>query len=228
MVSFDDEVVSKVNRDNSGPESGCNGMIVSPHGLVVGHWKGWLWKRVVTMRIRFLGLENSESEMKNMCSKSQAAKPPAERHTLYRATESPAGRLGLGCLSNLDFFFFEMLSNLILTRDSSETTNLVNNEATSSGSSFINIDNSSTWTTLIIDKIEKFEELLTSGKATLIDEAGNLLKKGRLWHSKFLEQWRDSYGNGDYDEDLYDDDMYEGRDLTQELQAIYDNLDVRV
>ncbi|GJZ81807.1 hypothetical protein Tco_0646801 [Tanacetum coccineum] len=24
-----------------------------------------------------------------------------------------------------------------------------------------------------------------------------------------LEQWRDSYGNGDYDEDPYDDDMYE-------------------
>ncbi|GJS89926.1 hypothetical protein Tco_0772562 [Tanacetum coccineum] len=25
-----------------------------------------------------------------------------------------------------------------------------------------------------------------------------------------LEQWRDSYGNGDYDQDPYDDDMYEG------------------
>nr|GFA96116.1 hypothetical protein [Tanacetum cinerariifolium] len=29
-----------------------------------------------------------------------------------------------------------------------------------------------------------------------------------------LEQWRDSYGNGDYDEDPYEDDMYEG------LQAV--------
>ncbi|GJS67781.1 hypothetical protein Tco_0682346 [Tanacetum coccineum] len=28
-----------------------------------------------------------------------------------------------------------------------------------------------------------------------------------------LEQLRDSYGNGDYDEDPYDDDMYEGQDL---------------
>ncbi|GKC80870.1 hypothetical protein Tco_1131644 [Tanacetum coccineum] len=76
-------------------------------------------------------------------------------------------------------------------------TNLINNRATSSGSSFMNVNNSSTDTTLIIDKIRNFEELLTSGQAILVDEIGNLLKK------------RDSYGNGDYDDDLYDDDMYE-------------------
>nr|GEV33408.1 hypothetical protein [Tanacetum cinerariifolium] len=136
------------------------------------------------------------------------------------------------------------------------TTNLVNNEATSSGSFFMNVDNSSTITTPIIDKIGKFKELLTSGKATLVDEADNPLKKvefpddydsedevasvdNDMTHSmaservgfgtqSLLKQWRDSYGNGDYDEDLYDDDMYEGQDLTQELQAICDNLDIRV
>ncbi|GJW09243.1 hypothetical protein Tco_1575070 [Tanacetum coccineum] len=43
-----------------------------------------------------------------------------------------------------------------------------------------------------------------------------------------LEQWRNSYGNGDYDDDPYDDDMYEGQDLSQDLQAICDNLDIRV
>ncbi|GJR65147.1 retrotransposon protein, putative, ty1-copia subclass [Tanacetum coccineum] len=43
-----------------------------------------------------------------------------------------------------------------------------------------------------------------------------------------LEQGRDSYGNGDYDEYPYDDDMYKGQDLPQELQAICDNLDIRV
>nr|GFB53426.1 hypothetical protein [Tanacetum cinerariifolium] len=37
------------------------------------------------------------------------------------------------------------------------TTNLVNNGATSSGSSFINVDDNSTGTTPIIDKIGKFE-----------------------------------------------------------------------
>ncbi|GKB31641.1 hypothetical protein Tco_0871042 [Tanacetum coccineum] len=43
-----------------------------------------------------------------------------------------------------------------------------------------------------------------------------------------LKQWRDSYGNADYDEDPYDDDMYEGQDLPQEIQALCDNLDIRV
>ncbi|GKE36553.1 hypothetical protein Tco_1459958, partial [Tanacetum coccineum] len=136
------------------------------------------------------------------------------------------------------------------------TTNLVNNKATSSGSSFMNVDNSSTSTTPIIDKIGKFEELLTSGQAILVDEAGNPLKKveflgdydsedevasvdNDMAHfmaservgfgtQSLLEQWRDSYGNGDYDDDPYDDDMYEGRDLSQVLQAICDNLDIRV
>nr|GEY53966.1 hypothetical protein [Tanacetum cinerariifolium] len=57
------------------------------------------------------------------------------------------------------------------------TTYLVNNGATSSGSSFMNVDNSSTNTNPIIYKIEKFKELFTSEKATLVDEAGNPLKK---------------------------------------------------
>nr|GEV31144.1 retrotransposon protein, putative, Ty1-copia subclass [Tanacetum cinerariifolium] len=39
---------------------------------------------------------------------------------------------------------------------------------------------------------------------------------------------RDSYGNGDYNEESYDDDMYEGQDLPQEIQALSDNLDIRV
>ncbi|GKD61455.1 retrotransposon protein, putative, ty1-copia subclass [Tanacetum coccineum] len=56
-------------------------------------------------------------------------------------------------------------------------TNLVNNGATSSGSSFMNVDNNITSTTPIIEKIRKFEELLTSGQAILVDEADNPLKK---------------------------------------------------
>ncbi|GJR13544.1 zinc finger, CCHC-type containing protein [Tanacetum coccineum] len=127
------------------------------------------------------------------------------------------------------------------------TTNFVNNEATSSGSSFMNVDNNSTGTTPIIHKIGKFEELITSGQAILVDKAGNLLKKvefsgyydsedgvasvdndmARSMASErvgfgtqsLLEQWRDSYSNNDYDEDPYDD-MYECQDLSRELQAI--------
>ncbi|GKD99888.1 RNA-directed DNA polymerase, eukaryota, reverse transcriptase zinc-binding domain protein [Tanacetum coccineum] len=96
----------------------------------------------------------------------------------------------------------------------------------------------------------------TSDGLSRVDEAGNPLKKveypddydsedevasvdNDMAHSmaservgfgtqSLLEQWRDSYGNGDYDDDPYDDDMYEGHDLSQELQAICDNLDIRV
>nr|GEV01186.1 hypothetical protein [Tanacetum cinerariifolium] len=43
-----------------------------------------------------------------------------------------------------------------------------------------------------------------------------------------LKQWTDFYVNGDYDEDPYDDDMYEGQDLPNKLQDICDNLYIRV
>ncbi|GJV33910.1 hypothetical protein Tco_1394310 [Tanacetum coccineum] len=43
-----------------------------------------------------------------------------------------------------------------------------------------------------------------------------------------LKQLSDSYKNGDYDEDPYDDDMYEGRDFLDKIQVICDNLDIRV
>ncbi|GJV69292.1 hypothetical protein Tco_1484801 [Tanacetum coccineum] len=110
------------------------------------------------------------------------------------------------------------------------TSNLGNKGANLSGSSFWNVKNSSTSTTPITDKIGKYENLIIDRQAILMDEVGNPLKKERVGFGtqSLLEQWRDSYGNGDYDDDLYDDDMYEGQDLTKELQTICDNLDIRV
>ncbi|GKD34912.1 hypothetical protein Tco_1250421 [Tanacetum coccineum] len=43
-----------------------------------------------------------------------------------------------------------------------------------------------------------------------------------------LEQWKESYGNGEYDYDSYDDDMYEGQDISDKIQDICDNLDIKV
>nr|GFA48663.1 hypothetical protein [Tanacetum cinerariifolium] len=113
-----------------------------------------------------------------------------------------------------------------------------------------------TSTTPIMDKIGKFEDLIIDGQATRVDEAGNPLKtveypgdhdsedevalvdndmtrslaseRTGFGTQSLLEQWTDSYGNGDYDEDLYDDDMYEGQDLSEEIQTICDKLDIRV
>nr|GEY04694.1 hypothetical protein [Tanacetum cinerariifolium] len=57
------------------------------------------------------------------------------------------------------------------------TSNLSNKWANSSGSSFWNVENSSTSTTPITDKIGKYENLIIDGQAILMDEVGNPLKK---------------------------------------------------
>ncbi|GKA58208.1 hypothetical protein Tco_0757396, partial [Tanacetum coccineum] len=46
--------------------------------------------------------------------------------------------------------------------------------------------------------------------------------------NSLLEQWRDTYENGDYDYDSYDDDMYEGHEIDDKIQPICDNLDIKV
>ncbi|GKD84736.1 hypothetical protein Tco_1355890 [Tanacetum coccineum] len=46
--------------------------------------------------------------------------------------------------------------------------------------------------------------------------------------TSLLEQWKDSYDNGDFDDDPHDDDMYEGQKILDKLQAICDNLDIKV
>ncbi|GJV12147.1 hypothetical protein Tco_1353688 [Tanacetum coccineum] len=91
-----------------------------------------------------------------------------------------------------------------------------NNEASSSRPSFWNVENSSTSTTPVMDKIGKFENLIIDGQAMLVDEDGLDLALKVCWN------------NGDYDEDPYDDDMYDGQDLSEEVQTICDKLDIRV
>ncbi|GJS60624.1 retrotransposon protein, putative, ty1-copia subclass [Tanacetum coccineum] len=75
-----------------------------------------------------------------------------------------------------------------------------------------------------------FEDLLIDGQAILVDEAGNPLKKVECLGDYDSEDEVASVDNDmarDYDEDPYDDDMHEGQDLSQEIQAICDNLDIR-
>ncbi|GJY84656.1 retrovirus-related pol polyprotein from transposon TNT 1-94 [Tanacetum coccineum] len=97
-----------------------------------------------------------------------------------------------------------------------------------------------------MDKIGKFENLIIDGQAILVDEDGNPLKKVEYPGDHDSEDevasvdndsedevalkvcWRNFYGKGDYDQDSYDDDMYEGQDLSKEIQTICDKLDIRV
>ncbi|GKA30169.1 retrotransposon protein, putative, ty1-copia subclass [Tanacetum coccineum] len=121
---------------------------------------------------------------------------------------------------------------------------------------FDNVKSCSTSTTPIVDKIRKLEKLIIDRKATLVDDEGEPVRKveysgdhnsedevpsvdndmARSMASEkvgfstnsLLEQWRDTYENDDYDYDLYDDDMYEGQEIPDKIQAICDNLDIKV
>nr|GEW67042.1 hypothetical protein [Tanacetum cinerariifolium] len=105
-----------------------------------------------------------------------------------------------------------------------ETTNLVNNGATSSGFSFMSVDNSSFGTTPIIEKIKNFKDLLTSGQAILVNKDDNPLKK-----VEFLGEDDSENEVASVDNDMARSMAYErGHDLSHELQAICDNLDIRV
>ncbi|GKE64158.1 hypothetical protein Tco_1518319 [Tanacetum coccineum] len=135
-----------------------------------------------------------------------------ERPVLKKPTASPSGNKKKGAAN----------------------TNEVNNGANSSGSSFMNVKNSSTSNTPIIDKIRKFEDLLIDGQSILVDEAGIPLKKVEC-PGDYDSKDKVALVDNDMDRSLasekidpYDDDMYEGHDLSQEIQAICDNLDIRV
>ncbi|GKA90969.1 hypothetical protein Tco_0812839 [Tanacetum coccineum] len=100
--------------------------------------------------------------------------------------------------------------------------------ANSSGSSFWNVDSDSPSTTPIIEKIDKIEKLIIDGRVTLVDDEGKPLEKDGYGTQSLLEQWKGSYENDDYEYDPYDDDMYEGQEIPDKLQAICDNLDITV
>ncbi|GJT42581.1 hypothetical protein Tco_0951296 [Tanacetum coccineum] len=136
------------------------------------------------------------------------------------------------------------------------TSNLTNKKANSSGSSLWNAESSSTSTTPIVEKIDKMKRLIIDGTATLVDDEGIPLTKvdssgdhdnddevasvdndmANFFVSKdvsygtnsLFEQWKGSYGNGEYDYDPYDDDMYEGHDIPDKIQDICDNLNIKV
>nr|GEU43591.1 nucleotide-diphospho-sugar transferase [Tanacetum cinerariifolium] len=114
------------------------------------------------------------------------------------------------------------------------TTNLLNNEDTSNGSSFMNINNDGEFashtpivSTGIVESVSEVK--------VVFDETANLRistsdrdgsDKGYCTNS-LLEQLRDSYSDND-DYDSYDDDMYENHDLSEHLQSICDDLDITV
>ncbi|GJU45308.1 nucleotide-diphospho-sugar transferase [Tanacetum coccineum] len=111
------------------------------------------------------------------------------------------------------------------------TTNLVNHGSTSSGSSFMNIDNDgefACYTPIGIVEIDSEVEVVFDETANLrISTSGKDGSDKGYGTNSLLEQWRDSYPDND-DYDPYDDDMYENHDLSEHLQSICDDLDITV
>ncbi|GJU40841.1 hypothetical protein Tco_1193798 [Tanacetum coccineum] len=124
-------------------------------------------------------------------------------------------------------------------------SNMASKKTNSSGSSFWNVESSSTSTTPIVEKIDKIKRLIIDGKVTLVDDKGKPLakvdssgdhdsedevasvdnemtnflasKKVGYGTNSLLEQWKETYENDDYNFDPYDDDMYEGQDIPNKI-----------
>ncbi|GKB53583.1 pyruvate, phosphate dikinase, chloroplastic [Tanacetum coccineum] len=131
------------------------------------------------------------------------------------------------------------------------STYLASQEANSSGSSFWNTKSSSPSTTPLMDKTNKMENLIIDGKAILVDNerkplskvdedsedevasvdndmANFLAKNDGYGTQSLLKQWKDSHELDDYVYDPYDDDLYEGQEIPETLQAFCDHLDIKV
>ncbi|GKD13598.1 hypothetical protein Tco_1198005 [Tanacetum coccineum] len=107
------------------------------------------------------------------------------------------------------------------------TSNLVSNKPNFGGSSSWNVEASSTNTTPIVDKIDKYEKLIIDEKVSLVDDKGKSLKK---------VSYPDDHDSEDEVESV-DNDMQRfmalervgfGQEIPDKIQSICDNLDITV
>ncbi|GJV62119.1 hypothetical protein Tco_1468219 [Tanacetum coccineum] len=108
-----------------------------------------------------------------------------------------------------------------------ETTNLVNNEATSSKLRLLDNDENPLVPTGIMESDSEVELVFDETANLRISTSGKDESDKGYGTNTLLEQWRDSYPDND-DYDPYDDDMYENHDLSEHLQSICDDLDITV
>ncbi|GKA03135.1 hypothetical protein Tco_0675916 [Tanacetum coccineum] len=155
------------------------------------------------------------------------------------------------CPNNIDLDVVNNMKSLVkLLEPTTEVSNsnpfdvlnLIQNDVylSTNGGSPRNVESTRTSNTPMVEKNDKMERLIIEGKVTLVDDdskdevasadndMANFLtsKKDSYGNNSLLEQWKDSYINGDYDFEPYDDDMYEGQDIPDKIQAICDNFDI--
>ncbi|GJT26011.1 hypothetical protein Tco_0895948 [Tanacetum coccineum] len=145
--------------------------------------------------------------------------------------------------------------NGAITSGNMKQAEVVRQEVAEMGS--LNVAHGSSSNTPIIDKIDKLERQIIYGKLMFVDddrislistnyvdnesevevvfdETTNLMpskiSKGEndrgYSNNSMLEQWRETNRDDDYDP--YDDDLYESHDMSNHLQAIWDNLNIIV
>ncbi|GJV78144.1 hypothetical protein Tco_1509728 [Tanacetum coccineum] len=107
-----------------------------------------------------------------------------------------------------------------------------------------------------VESRKELEKLIINEKNLLVDDGGKPLKKVDypsdhdsddevepvanemksflayervgFGTNSLLEQWRETYENADYDYDPYDNDMYEGQKIPDNIQSICNNLDIKL
>nr|GFA10854.1 hypothetical protein [Tanacetum cinerariifolium] len=117
------------------------------------------------------------------------------------------------------FEVFNSVENDVELGTNGGTSNLGSEEANSSGSLFWNVDSK-----LFLGDYDSEDEVASVDN----EMASFLAKKDGYGTHSFLEKWKESYKNDDYDYDPYDDDMYEGHEIPDKLQVVCDNLDIIV
>ncbi|GJR49563.1 zinc finger, CCHC-type containing protein [Tanacetum coccineum] len=130
--------------------------------------------------------------------------------------------------SNL-FDVLNLVENDVDLGTNGGTSNLASKKANFSGSSFWNVESSN-------DEGKPLTRVDSSGDhdsedevASVGNDMANFLASKEVGYgtNSLLEQWKESYENGNYDFDPYDDDMYEGQDIPDKIQDICDSLDIK-
>ncbi|GJT08900.1 retrovirus-related pol polyprotein from transposon TNT 1-94 [Tanacetum coccineum] len=176
----------------------------------------------------------SAGEKKTVKKPSQTSRVPKKSTASSSGNKKKAVEPTIKVSNSNPFDVLNSVDNDVEFGTNGGTTNLVNNGATSSGSSVMNTDNDVEFSsnapivpTGIMESDSEVEvvfdettnlRILTSGKYRIDKGYGT---------NSLLEQWRDSYPDND-DYDPYDDDMYENHDLSEHLQSICDDLDIMV
>ncbi|GKB33852.1 hypothetical protein Tco_0873253 [Tanacetum coccineum] len=107
------------------------------------------------------------------------------------------------------------------------TSELASKKANSNGSSFWNVESSSTSTTLIVEKINKIKRLIIDGKVTFVDNEGKPLTKVDYSNDHDSEDEVASVDN-EMTNFLASKKAGYGQDIPDKIQSICDNLDIKV